>query len=122
MANQVNWFEIAATDLDRAAKFYANVFKVELTPNDMPHMKMRMFPMEQGGEYSTGALVQGQGIEPSQTGTLVYFTCQDLANEAKLVEENGGKVVLPKTSIGEHGYIAHFIDTEGNKVALHSMN
>jgi predicted enzyme related to lactoylglutathione lyase len=70
-----------------------------------------------------GGIVQGAGFEPSSTGALVYLNGgDDLSGALSRVEAAGGKIVLPKTSIGPNGFMAHFIDTEGNKVALHSMN
>jgi hypothetical protein len=119
--NQVNWFEIPVGDLERAIKFYTEVFKVELTQMEMPGMKMAMFPGVQDKPFATGSLVQGENLVPSTNGTTVYFFCDDVNNELKLIEESGGKIINPKTSIGEMGFIAHFLDTEGNKVALHSI-
>ena len=119
--NPVNWFEIPVTDLDRAVKFYSEVFKVELNPMEMPGMKMAMFPDEQDKPFATGSLVQGENLVPTTEGTTVYFYCEDLNIQLRLIEKKGGKVLNPKTSIGEMGFIAHFMDTEGNKVALHSM-
>jgi len=119
--NSVNWFEIPVTDIERATKFYSKVFNVELSPIDMPGMKMAMFPGEQDKPFASGSLVQGENLVPSMDGTTVYFFCDDLNNQLKTIEELGGKLINPKTSIGEMGFIAHFIDCEGNKVALHSM-
>lgn len=118
--NQVNWFEIPVTDLERAIKFYSETFKVELSQMEMPGMKMAMFPDIQDKPFATGSLVMGENLVPSTEGTTVYFYCEDLNNELKRIEKLGGKVLNPKTSIGEMGFIAHFIDSEGNKVALHS--
>ena len=119
--NQVNWFEIPVTDLERAVKFYSEVFKVELSLMEMPGMKMAMFQGEKDKPFATGSLVQGENLVPSTDGTTVYFYCDDLSNELQLIEKLCGKVINPKTSIGEMGFTAHFIDCEGNKVALHSM-
>jgi uncharacterized protein len=70
-----------------------------------------------------GGIVQGEGFEPSATGSLIYLNGgDDLSVPLSKVEAAGGKIVLPKTAIGPNGYMAHFMDTEGNKVALHSMN
>ena len=69
-----------------------------------------------------GAVVSGEGYEPSDKGSIVYLNGgEDLAGPLEKVEAAGGKVVIPKTSIGENGFFAHFIDTEGNRVAFHSM-
>ncbi len=120
--NVVNWFEIPVSDLERAKKFYTAVLGKELMDMDMPNAKMAAFKWVEGAEHATGALVKAEGYEPSDKGTVVYFSCDnDLSNELGKVEENGGQVILPKTSIGEHGFIAQFIDSEGNRIALHSL-
>lgn len=122
--NVVDWFEIPVKDLARAKKFYSSVFQKELMDfpmPDIPGMQMATFPMAQGGEFSTGSLVKSKGYNPSATGTIIYFYCEDLSNELGRVEDNGGKVLMPKTSIGDNGFIAHFMDTEGNRIGLHSM-
>ncbi len=118
--NVVNWFEIPVDDLNRAKKFYADLLGVALNDLPMPGSEMSAFEWVQGGEFATGALVKSEGYVPSATGTTVYFSCEDLADNLAKVEELGGKVLMPKTSIGEHGFIAHLLDTEGNRVALHS--
>jgi len=123
MTNAINWFEIPVKNFDRAKKFYGTVLNAEIHEMEMGGMKHGMFPadMEKGG--IGGAIVQGEGYEPSQTGSTVYLNAgNDLSDSLSKVEKAGGKVILPKTSIGEHGNIALFIDTEGNKVAFHSMN
>lgn len=119
--NVVNWFEIPVLNLERAKKFYSELLNVSLENMEMPMMKMAAFPMIQGGEYSTGALVEGQGYEPTTNGTLVYFACNDVNEQLDKVENLGGKQIMPKTSIGEHGFVARITDTEGNQVALHSV-
>lgn len=118
--NISNWFEIPAKDYNRAKTFYSKVFDVELQEIPNPNMKVAAFPMIQGGEFSTGAIVQGEYLEPSMTGTTIYLTCEDVAETLTKLETFGGKTLVPKTSIGEFGFIGHFTDTEGNKVGLHS--
>jgi len=118
--NVVNWFEIPVTDMARAKKFYSTVFNRDLQDMPNPAMEMAAFPWAEGGENSTGALIKSEFTKPSERGTMVYFQCEDLSDELSRVEANGGKVLYPKSSIGEHGFIAQFLDTEGNKVGLHS--
>ncbi len=86
----------------------------------MPDSKMYMFgePEKVG---SGGSLIYSDETRPSQEGTLVYFSSEDLATELELVESSGGKIVVPKTNIGEFGFFAQIIDSEGNKIGLHSM-
>jgi len=118
--NPVNWFEIPVTDLGRAKKFYGDLLGHKLEDMQMPGSEMATFPMVQGGEFTTGALVKSEYNQPSMSGSVVYFQCEDVDNQIAKVESLGGKVLMPKTSIGEWGFIAHIADTEGNKVALHS--
>lgn len=121
MNKWINWFEIPATDFDRANKFYSGIFAIELYTMEMMGTKMAMFPT--GDNESGGAIVQGDGYVPSMDGSVVYLNGgKDLSGVLGRVENNGGKVIVPKTFIGEGmGYFAMFIDTEGNKVALHSI-
>ncbi|OGU36401.1 MAG: hypothetical protein A2068_00225 [Ignavibacteria bacterium GWB2_35_6b] len=122
MANAINWFEIPASDFDRACEFYSKVLDGKITQMDMPGgMKMGMFPHYEAGSVG-GAVVAGNGYEPTQKGTLPYLNGgENLSVPLSKVEKAGGKIVMPKTSIGENGFMAQFIDTEGNRVALHSM-
>jgi predicted enzyme related to lactoylglutathione lyase len=120
MYNPVNWLEIATSDLERAKEFYAKVFDLEFQFVEMPDSKMYMFgdPDKKG---SGGALVYGGGAKPSTEGALVYFSSDDLSIQIERVEQAGGKVLVPKTDIGENGFFAHVIDSEGNKIGLHSL-
>ncbi len=120
--NVVGWFEIPVKEMDRAKKFYTSVFNKKLTDMPMPDYEMATFDMVDDGPNSGGALVKGEETAPCPSGTLVYFSCDDIQNELSRVEKNGGKIVFPKTSIGEYGFISHIIDTEGNRIGLHSVN
>ena len=119
MNNPVQWFEIATTDIERAKDFYSKVFDLEFQFIEMPDSKMYMFgaPDKVG---SAGSLVQAASNKPSSDGTVIYFTCEDVATEAGRVEEAGGKLLLPKTDIGDFGFYAQVLDTEGNRIGLHS--
>jgi len=121
MAHAVNWFEIPVTDMDRAKKFYESVLGYELALNEMGPFQMAWFPMEQDAAGAAGTLVKAEGYVPSQTGSMVYFSVGDIEGTLEKVNNGGGSTINPKTSIGEHGFVAHFKDTEGNKVALHSQ-
>ena len=120
-ANPVIWFEIPVKNLKRATRFYEGVFGMNLTPETMGPMKMAMFPGRQGEMGTPGSLVKSKGYKPSLTATTLYFTSSDIAGTLRKVTARGGKVLMPKMSIGKWGFIAHFRDTEGNRVALHSM-
>ena len=117
--NPVNWFEIPVNDITRAKTFYESVFQVELTATEMGPNKMAWFPMEMGSAGSAGTLVQGQGYTPSHDGTLVYINVPQIDAALVKIGAEGGKTLMPRRSIGEHGFIAHFQDSEGNRVALH---
>jgi len=121
--NIINWFEIAVSDLDRAKKFYENVFDIEMTTMDMNGMNMAFFPMESNSSNTGGGLVKHEMYKPSTDGAVIYLNGNpDLSVPLSHVESSGGQVVMPKTLItDEIGYMAFFKDTEGNKVALHSQ-
>ena len=118
----INWFEIPANDFNRAKKFYSTILNTTL--NDMKGiegMHVAAFPAEDNS--TTGAVVSSEHHQPGQSGSLLYLNAgNDLSTALNRIESAGGNVLMPKTSIGEHGYIAQFIDTEGNRVALHSPN
>ena len=121
MAHAINWFEIPVSDINRAAKFYGAIFGAKMEPADMGGVTMAMFQVEQG--EIGGALVKSEGYIPSTEGAVIYLNGgDDLSNVLNKVEAAGGKVAMPKTDIGEYGFIGFFTDTEGNKVGLHSMN
>jgi len=117
--NMVGWFEIAVTDITRAKKFYEHVFETKLEKLPM-EVEMWAFPMFDLAPQATGALVKSKNFTPSTNGTLIYFTAPNINATLKRVEEAGGRIEMPRSSIGEHGYIAWIHDTEGNRVALHS--
>ena len=117
--NPINFFEIPATDLERAKTFYEAVLKITMETVALGDTKLAFIPR---GPAVGGAVVQGEGYVPSQQGTLVYLNgTGDFEGILERVAQHGGRVVVPKTSIGEHGHIARFIDCEGNRVALHTM-
>ncbi|NIX76922.1 VOC family protein [Microvirga terricola] len=120
--NPVVWFEIPVNDLDKAKAFYEHILGLTLSPMDMGEAKMVFFPMsDQQQPGATGALMKSDGYAPSHNGTVIYFEVPDIEGTLKKVAEKGGKTLVPKMSIGQYGFIAHFEDTEGNRVALHSM-
>ena len=117
--NPVGWFEISVTDMARARAFYEKLLGVTLEVSEWPGGSMAVFP-HTDVKGAGGCLVQGDGYVPSATGTLVYFTAPDLDGALAKVEGLGGKIVRPKTDIGEHGIMAFVSDTEGNRIALHT--
>ncbi|NZA26235.1 VOC family protein [Luteimonas sp. SJ-92] len=122
--NPVGWFEIYVQDMARAQKFYEAVLGVELTQLGDPtdeSLEMMAFPMDMERPGASGALAKMSGVPSGGNSTLVYFICQDCAEEASRVAAAGGKLHREKMSIGEHGFIVLAIDTEGNMFGLHSM-
>jgi len=125
MDNAISWFEIPATDLDRAQKFYETIFDITLNPMDTPNIKMRMFPLDDMMTGVGGAIVDSGGFhKPSATdGVLIYLNGNpDVQNVLDKVEKAGGKIMVPKTEISpEYGFMGVFQDTEGNRIGLHSV-
>jgi len=123
--NAISWFEIPTTDLDRARRFYETIFATSLIPLDLQNLRMRMFPIENQMSGIGGALCHNKDFyKPSSTdGPLIYLNGNpDVQNVLDRVEPAGGKVLVPKTQISpEYGYMAVIIDSEGNRIALHSV-
>ena len=120
--NAINWFEISVTDISRAKKFYETIFGIDMPLQNMMGMDMAFFPYEPASGKASGCLCQSPMHKPSADGVKLYLNGNpDLANALSKVEAAGGKIIMPKTAIGPNGFMAHFTDTEGNKVALHSM-
>ena len=124
--NICGWFEIPVSNMDRAIKFYETVFQVKLSRNQMGPLDMAWFPWVEEGAGAPGSLVyHAEMYNPSTEGTLIYFTSAigDVNDELSRIEAAGGKILVPKKLIADDiGYMALFIDTEGNRMALHSRN
>lgn len=115
--NAVDWFELPARDLARAQRFYETVLGLKLEVETFGGTPNALFPYEDG---VGGALVQDARHQPSADGTVVYLNATGRLDDClKRIEAAGGKVVMPKTDIGEPGFIAMMLDTEGNRVGLH---
>jgi predicted enzyme related to lactoylglutathione lyase len=122
-ANALNWFEIPATDIERAKGFYEGIMEIQMTTSSMMGIEMAFFPYTMGSGKLSGAICKSQNHKPSYDGCIVYLNGNpDLQNVLDKVEQAGGQVVMPKTKISDEvGYMAFIIDTEGNKVAVHSQ-
>jgi len=123
--NPVGWFEIYVDEMDRAKAFYRSVLDVSLERLHDPtefNLDMWAFPSDEEKYGAPGALVKMQGFAAGGNSTVVYFSCEDCATEESRVEAAGGRIHTSKMSIGEYGFIAIAIDTEGNMFGLHSMN
>ena len=120
--NAINWFEIPVTDMPRAKKFYEAIFDIIMKPMEMMGMKMAMFPGDGSAGKVSGALVQSSLHQPGATGSVLYLNGNpDLDIVLMKVSKAGGEIAMPKTIIDKNtGYMAFIIDTEGNKIGIHS--
>ncbi len=123
MPNAIGWFDIYVDDMDRAVAFYAGVLKQKLEKIGDPtgETQMMSFPADMQSYGASGALVKARHSRPGPGGTMVYFSVEDCAVEESHVVAAGGKVVRPKFSIGEFGWVTLCADTEGNMFGLSSL-
>ena len=108
--------------MDRVNRNALLGFGIQLDLNQMGPLKMAWFPMFPGAPGAAGTLAQGEGYSPSHAGTTVYFSVEDINATLAVINDNGGKTLTPKNSIGDYGFIARFEDCEGNRVALHARD
>jgi hypothetical protein len=122
--NVLNWFEISVADIARAKKFYETIFSITMDEMEMMGMKMAMFPYDPMSGKLSGGLAQSDMHKPSAEGVKVYFNGNpDLDTVLSKIEAAGGKVTMPKSKISDDiGYMAFFMDSEGNMIGLHSQN
>lgn len=120
MNSYVSIFEIPATDLSRAINFYQNILDIKIEKMEMPGFEMGLLPYE--NQTVVGVIMKGEGFQPSADGVTIYLNGgNDLQVILDKVEKNGGKVLMPKTPhADESGFFALFIDSEGNRLGLHS--
>jgi len=118
LKDYVTWFEIPAYDMERAKAFYDHVYHIRMETSRTGDFAMAYFPADQG---IGGAVVQGPGCLPNDTGALIYLNAgSNLEMLLGRVAEAGGRVIMGRTLISEDlGWFALFIDTEGNRLALH---
>tara|TARA_R110000850_G_scaffold241158_1_gene365707 strand:+ start:2055 stop:2516 length:462 start_codon:yes stop_codon:yes gene_type:complete len=122
MKSFISIFEIPTTDFSRAVNFYQSILDIEITEIEMQGTQMGLFPSD--GQTASGVLIKGEGYNPSSDGVIIYLNGgDDLQFILNKVEANGGEIIVPKTLIDEeNGYFAMFLDTEGNRIGLHSLN
>ena len=122
-SNVIGWFDIYVDDMDRAAAFYEGVLKQKLEKTGDPtgETQMMSFPGDMKSYGASGALVKSNHSRPGMGGTMVYFSVEDCSVEESRVVAAGGKIVRPKFSIGEFGWVTLCEDTEGNMFGLNSM-
>jgi predicted enzyme related to lactoylglutathione lyase len=119
MSNAINWFEIPAVDLDRAAHFWEKVLGVQLKRETFGGRPHAVFTAG-GHDAVGGAIVRDEHRKPSPQGVCVYLATKDVDGALARVPAAGGKVAVPKTDIGENGVFAIVVDTEGNAVGIHA--
>lgn len=117
--NVITWFEIPAANFERAVKFYNEIFGIDMETNVMRGYSMAFFPVKSG---ISGAIITGEGSAPCDRGPLLYLNAGDNLEEIQnRIHHAGGRVLMSKQLINEEsGHFALFIDSEGNKLALHS--
>ncbi|MEO9870870.1 VOC family protein [Ekhidna sp.] len=120
MKSFISIFEIPATEISRAVNFYQAILDIDIEKMKMPGMEMGILPYE--GQMVTGVIVKGEGYQPSANGVTIYLNGGDnLQIILDKIEKNGGKIIVPKTPhADESGYFAMFLDSEGNRMGLHS--
>ena len=122
MNSLVSIFEIPANDMPRAIGFYENILGVAIEEMAYSGTEMGLLPYE--NQMVTGVIIKGEGYQPSANGVLLYLNGGDnLQVVLDKVAANGGKIVVPKTPhADESGFFAIFLDSEGNRMGLHSPN
>jgi predicted enzyme related to lactoylglutathione lyase len=117
--NQIVWCDIPVTNLDRAIKFYSAVLGSPVKKESMPGMEFGLLPHVE--DSVSGCLVVMEDRKPSVDGPMIYLNASGRLDDAiAAVTANGGKIVKPKHPIGPYGFRAVLLDTEGNRIALHS--
>lgn len=121
MNNLISIVEISVTEFARAVKFYQTVLGISIEEMEMDGNQMGVLPNEEGAVNVV--LIKGNDYKPTTDGAILYLNAGiDLQPILDKVAQNGGQVIVPKTEISpEMGYFALFIDTEGNKLGLHSV-
>jgi len=120
--NAINWFEIPATDFDRAVKFYETALSISMHREPFAGDPNAFFAYTQGQGVG-GALVKADYAKPSADGAVIYLnagTREQLDAALARVEAAGGTVLKPAADLGEIGFSAFIRDTEGNRVGLHA--
>jgi len=122
MKSYISIFEIPATEISRAIDFYQTILDIKIEKMEMPEMQMGILPFEE--QMVTGVIIQAEGYKPSADGVTIYLNGGDnLQVILDKVAKNGGKILTPKTlHADESGYFAIFLDSEGNRIGLHSPN
>ena len=105
------YFEIPVTDLDRAILFYTDVFGYPLERVEIDGNEMALFPSSDKASGIAGALARGEGYRPGKQGSRIYFSVISIEDTLHKVNSASGRVLYPKTSVGELGSVAEFEDS-----------
>jgi predicted enzyme related to lactoylglutathione lyase len=117
--NTLVWVDLSVTNLKRAIKFYSAILGEKVKLEKMPGFAYGLLPHTKNN--ASGCLVKMRGYKPSKTGPLVYFNVDGRHDQAeKAVVKNGGKILMKKHPIGPYGNRSVVLDSEGNRIALHS--
>ena len=117
LKNLMVWTDIPVTDLDRAAAFYAAVLGIKVSQEAFAGSAFGVLEHTEGN----GGCLVPQAAAVSAVGMLVYFNVDGRIKDALAqVQALGGKVLEPVHPIGPHGFRAIVLDSEGNRLALHS--
>ena len=121
MSKLISFFEIPASDFNRAVKFYETIFGIKMPVTECETEKMAFF-VEGGEEQSVGAISYAEGFNPSEHGVLIHFNCENIELMTTAITRNGGKIIIPKTQIEAEGrgWFAVFADSEGNRIGLYA--
>ena len=118
MANPVVHFEIPVSDMDRAVRFYEEVFGYSLRRDVVDGYAMAFFLRADGRTGASGALVKGDVYVPAKAGPVLYFDVAEIDETLARAEAAGATILYPKKDIGEAGFVAEIEDSEGNRIAL----
>jgi predicted enzyme related to lactoylglutathione lyase len=119
-SNPVRWFEIPVRDMDRTASFYERLFSVTLERIEIDGNAMALFPSVDGAPGASGALACGDSYTPGAAGARLYFGVDDIDATLRTALELGARPHYPITSVEGVGFVAEFLDPEGNCIALHA--
>ena len=121
MSHRFVWLDIPVADLDRAIAFYRAVLGCDVKRESAGGVAFAV--LDHAGNGVGGCLVPASGdAQPSLGGPLVYLNVEGrIADAERAVAANGGRVLQATHSIAPHGHRAIVVDSEGNRVALHSM-
>jgi predicted enzyme related to lactoylglutathione lyase len=120
MSNQIVWVDIPVANLDRAIKFYSALLGEEVIKQSVSGFTLGLLP--HADTHVSGCLVTSRDKRPSQQGPLIYLNVNGRMDAAVgAVAAHGGAVLQGKHQIGAYGFRAIILDSEGNKIALHSV-